>query len=65
MDFTRNNALVSAQDTLTVTDRLRRLMNEHRLSRSGLASIMRTAPRTLDHWLDGNAEPPGCCERRG
>jgi hypothetical protein len=34
-------------------------MNEQGLSRSGLASIMRTAPRTLDHWLDGDAEPPG------
>jgi hypothetical protein len=59
LDFTYKNALVSAQNTLTVADRLRHLMKEHGLCRSGLASILRTAPRTLDHWLDGDAEPPG------
>jgi hypothetical protein len=34
-------------------------MKERGLSRSDLSSIMRTAPRTLDHWLDGTVEPPG------
>ena len=59
MDFTRKNALVSAQNTLTAAERLRHFMTEHGLGRRDLASIMRTAPRTLDYWLDGHAEPPG------
>jgi hypothetical protein len=59
MDFTRKNALISAQNTLTLAEGMRRFMKEHRLSRTDLASIMRTAPRTVNHWLDGDVEPPG------
>jgi hypothetical protein len=58
MDFTRKNALVSARNTLTLGERLRHFMTDHRLSRRDLASIMRIAPRTLDSWLDGGVEPP-------
>lgn len=54
------NASKHAQNTLTISERLRAFMLTHELSRADMAAILETPLKTLDGWLDCGRTPPAC-----
>jgi hypothetical protein len=56
----RKDRTEHAPPMLMLSTRLRGFMKYHGLTRSDMATVLKTPRGTLDHWLDDGVSPPAC-----